>query len=123
MLLPLLLDSPQSLKDAGKKDLRAELDKFLVQQKEGYANSTNKVRTISPSVSVAGQSFDNADDLPADPLMHDLEDTTDFLNPGIFSGAYDDEDVGAEADLNNLESTMNVSPIPTTRIHKDHPKD
>ncbi|GJR72032.1 putative ribonuclease H-like domain-containing protein, partial [Tanacetum coccineum] len=37
--------------------------------------------------------------------------------------AYDDEDVGVEADLNNLETTMNVSPIPTTRIDKDHPKD
>ncbi|GJS85706.1 putative ribonuclease H-like domain-containing protein [Tanacetum coccineum] len=61
--------------------------------------------------------FTNADDLPTDPLIPDLEDT------GIFSGAYDDEDVGAEADLNNLETTMNVSPIPTTRIHKDHPKD
>ncbi|GJV91268.1 hypothetical protein Tco_1539081, partial [Tanacetum coccineum] len=55
--------------------------------------------------------------------MPDLEDTTDLLNTGIFSGAYDDEDVGAEADLNNLETTMNVSPIPTTRIHKDHPKE
>ncbi|GJV35945.1 putative ribonuclease H-like domain-containing protein [Tanacetum coccineum] len=32
-------------------------------------------------------------------------------------------DVGAEADLNNLETTMNVSPIPTTKIDKDHPKD
>ncbi|GJY60052.1 putative ribonuclease H-like domain-containing protein [Tanacetum coccineum] len=42
---------------------------------------------------------------------------------GIFSNAYDDEDVGADADLNNLETTMNVSPIPTTRIDKDHPKD
>ncbi|GJV55311.1 hypothetical protein Tco_1456316 [Tanacetum coccineum] len=31
--------------------------------------------------------------------------------------------VGAKADLNNLETTMNVSPIPTTRIYKDHPKD
>ncbi|GJV97267.1 hypothetical protein Tco_1548844 [Tanacetum coccineum] len=41
----------------------------------------------------------------------------------IFGNAYDDEDVGAEADLNNLETTMNVSPIPTTRIDKDHPKD
>ncbi|GKC93685.1 putative ribonuclease H-like domain-containing protein [Tanacetum coccineum] len=27
------------------------------------------------------------------------------------------------ADLNNLETTMNVSLIPTTRIHKDRPKD
>ncbi|GJV74262.1 putative ribonuclease H-like domain-containing protein [Tanacetum coccineum] len=41
----------------------------------------------------------------------------------IFSNAYDDEDVGAEADLNSLETTINVSPIPTTRIDKDHPKD
>ncbi|GKG38760.1 hypothetical protein Tco_0460472, partial [Tanacetum coccineum] len=29
----------------------------------------------------------------------------------IFSGEYDDEDVGAEVDLNNLETTMNVSPF------------
>ncbi|GJW04069.1 retrovirus-related pol polyprotein from transposon TNT 1-94 [Tanacetum coccineum] len=64
----------------------------MVVEKQGYANSTNKVSTISPSVSAIG-------------------------------GAYDDEDVGAEADLNNLETTMNVSPIPTTRIHKDHPKE
>ncbi|GJY57943.1 putative ribonuclease H-like domain-containing protein [Tanacetum coccineum] len=33
----------------------------------------------------------------------------------------DDEDVGAEADLNNLDAFILVSPIPTTRIHKDHP--
>ncbi|GJX34794.1 putative ribonuclease H-like domain-containing protein [Tanacetum coccineum] len=35
----------------------------------------------------------------------------------------DDEDVGAEADMNNLDTTIQVSPIPTTRIHKDHPLD
>ncbi|GKG45755.1 hypothetical protein Tco_0498201, partial [Tanacetum coccineum] len=85
--------------------------------------STNKDSTISPSVSIVGQIFTNADDLPTDPRMPDLEDTVDLLNTVIFSGAYDDEDVDAEADLNNLETTMNVSPIPTTRIHKDHPKD
>ncbi|GJS75262.1 putative ribonuclease H-like domain-containing protein [Tanacetum coccineum] len=104
------------------QDFKAELDNLLVQQKEGYANSTNRVSTVSPSVSAAGHSFENADDLPTDPLMHDLEDTANLLNSGIFSGAYDDEDVGAKADLNNLETTMNVSPIPTTRIHKDQPK-
>ncbi|GJX21759.1 putative ribonuclease H-like domain-containing protein [Tanacetum coccineum] len=114
--------------DAGKKTNEkpaneAKLDNLLVQRKEGYATSTNRVSTVSPSVSAAGQSFDNADDLPTDPLMLDLEDTADLLNTSIFSGAYDDEDKGAEADLNNLETTMNVSPIPTTRIHKDHPKD
>ncbi|GKB82837.1 putative ribonuclease H-like domain-containing protein [Tanacetum coccineum] len=35
--------------------------------------------------------------------------------------AIDNEDVGAEADMNNLDTTIQVSPIPTTRIHKDHP--
>ncbi|GKE26016.1 putative ribonuclease H-like domain-containing protein [Tanacetum coccineum] len=35
----------------------------------------------------------------------------------------DDEDVGAEADMHNLDTTIQVSPIPTTRIHKDHPLD
>ncbi|GJW67455.1 putative ribonuclease H-like domain-containing protein [Tanacetum coccineum] len=103
--------------DQNVHDFRAELDNLLVQQKEGYANSTNRDSTVSPFISAAGQSFTNAEDLPTDPLMPDLEDT------GIFNGVYDDEDVGAEADLNNLETTMNVSPIPTTRIHKDHPKD
>ncbi|GJS68058.1 putative reverse transcriptase, RNA-dependent DNA polymerase [Tanacetum coccineum] len=33
----------------------------------------------------------------------------------------DDEDVGAEADINNLDTHIPVSPIPTTRINKDHP--
>ncbi|GJT14597.1 putative ribonuclease H-like domain-containing protein [Tanacetum coccineum] len=114
-----------SNKEDGKdmQDFRAVLDNLHVQQKEGYANNTNRDSTVSPSVSAAGQSFTNADDLPTDPLMPDLEDTANLLNTGIFSGAYDDEDVGAEADLNNLETTMNVSPIPITRIHKDHPKD
>ncbi|GJR82831.1 hypothetical protein Tco_0153616 [Tanacetum coccineum] len=31
-----------------------------------------------------------------------------------------DEDVGAKADINNLDAFIIVSPIPTTRIHKDH---
>ncbi|GJV19203.1 ribonuclease H-like domain-containing protein [Tanacetum coccineum] len=52
---------------------------------------------------------------------------TDDFSRGFYwifrSCNMNNEDVGAEADLNNLETTMNVSPIPTTRIHKDHPKD
>ncbi|GJT61064.1 ribonuclease H-like domain-containing protein, partial [Tanacetum coccineum] len=108
ILLPLLYDSLKSLEDAvaddagsddqNVQDFIAALDNLLVQQKEGYANNTNRDSTVS----AARQSFTNADDLLTDPLMPDLEDT------GIFSGAYDDEDVGVEADLNNLEITMNV---------------
>nr|GEV42146.1 hypothetical protein [Tanacetum cinerariifolium] len=32
----------------------------------------------------------------------------------------DEDDVGAEADFTNLETSITVSPIPTTRVHKDH---
>nr|GEY34050.1 ribonuclease H-like domain-containing protein [Tanacetum cinerariifolium] len=33
----------------------------------------------------------------------------------------DEDDVGAEADFNNLETSITVSAIPTTRVYKDHP--
>ncbi|GJY73977.1 putative ribonuclease H-like domain-containing protein [Tanacetum coccineum] len=99
--------------------------------KEGYANSTNRDSTASLSVSAAGPSINTASEnintgspnintaspIPNDSSMQSLENT------GIFDDAYDDREVGVEADLNNLETTMNISPIPTTRIHKDHPID
>nr|GEV91063.1 hypothetical protein [Tanacetum cinerariifolium] len=53
----------------------------------------------------------NSSQLLADPNMLELEDIT-------YSD--DEDDVGAEADFNNLETSITVSPIPTTRVHKDH---
>ncbi|GJV59837.1 putative ribonuclease H-like domain-containing protein [Tanacetum coccineum] len=44
------------------------------------------------------------------PNVFSIDDT------GIFGNAYDDEDVGAEADLNNLETIMNVSPSPQPEL-------
>ncbi|GJY37303.1 hypothetical protein Tco_0422681 [Tanacetum coccineum] len=56
--------------------------------------------------------------------MPDLEDDSNvFPNEGIFNRTYDDEDVGAETDFNNMDNTINVSPIPTDKIHKNYPKD
>ncbi|GJS28686.1 ribonuclease H-like domain-containing protein [Tanacetum coccineum] len=47
-------------------------------------------------------------------------DIYDNLNDGIFTNAsYDDE--GAVADFTNLETIVNVSPIPTSRIYSIHP--
>ncbi|GJZ35374.1 ribonuclease H-like domain, reverse transcriptase, RNA-dependent DNA polymerase [Tanacetum coccineum] len=51
-------------------------------------------------------------ELPNDPNMPELEDI-------MYSDDY--EDVGAEADMNNLDTFMPVSPILTTRVHKHHP--
>ncbi|GKF33637.1 hypothetical protein Tco_0106837, partial [Tanacetum coccineum] len=41
----------------------------------------------------------------------------------IFDFPRDNEDDGAVADMNNLDTTIQVCPNPTTRIHKDHPID
>ncbi|GJV48609.1 putative ribonuclease H-like domain-containing protein [Tanacetum coccineum] len=41
----------------------------------------------------------------------------------IFDFTRDDEDDGVVADMNNLYTTIQVIPIPTTRIHKYHPLD
>ncbi|GKG04552.1 hypothetical protein Tco_0314939, partial [Tanacetum coccineum] len=48
--------------DQHVQDFIAELDNLLVQQKEGFANNTNRVSTVNPSVSAVGQGFDNVDD-------------------------------------------------------------
>nr|GEV47474.1 ribonuclease H-like domain-containing protein [Tanacetum cinerariifolium] len=49
--------------------------------------------------------------------MPALEDISTFN----FSSNHEDDD--EVADMNNLDSTIQVSPIATTRIHKDHPLD
>nr|GEX16354.1 ribonuclease H-like domain-containing protein [Tanacetum cinerariifolium] len=81
-----------------------------------FINNTNTFSAAGPSNTIVsltyGKSlFVDASKLPDDPDMPELEEI-------IYSD--DEDDVGAEADLNNLESSILVSPIPT-RIHKDHP--
>nr|GEV31251.1 ribonuclease H-like domain-containing protein [Tanacetum cinerariifolium] len=85
------------------------------QEKEDNVNNTNNVNTISLIVNAAGTNNDNK--LPFDPNMPALEDvgTFDFLN--------EDEDDGEMADMNNLDTAIQVSPTLSTRIHKDHPLD
>ncbi|GKG31650.1 hypothetical protein Tco_0426600, partial [Tanacetum coccineum] len=56
-------------------------------------------------------------ELPFDPNMPALEDYS------IFDFSRYDEDDGVVAAINNLDTTIQVSPNLTTRIHKDHPLD
>nr|GEW53442.1 ribonuclease H-like domain-containing protein [Tanacetum cinerariifolium] len=80
-----------------------------------FTNSTNDFTAAGPLVSVAELNFTNStNDFsaagPSNAAMPNLEDLS-----------HNADDVGAEADTNNMESIISVSPIPTTRIHKDHP--
>nr|GEU74102.1 putative ribonuclease H-like domain-containing protein [Tanacetum cinerariifolium] len=68
---------------------------------------------VSPNFNIDGKSsFVDPSQYSDDPDMPALEDV-------IYSD--DEEDVGAEADFSNLETSITVSPIPITRFHKDHP--
>ncbi|GKF91134.1 hypothetical protein Tco_0274835, partial [Tanacetum coccineum] len=76
-------------------------------------NSTNNVNTVNTAgIEVNVVSSNTSIKLPNDPNMSELEDI-------VYSDDY--EYVGVEANMNNLNTFMHVSPIPTTRIHKDHP--
>ncbi|GKD40491.1 uncharacterized mitochondrial protein-like protein [Tanacetum coccineum] len=133
ILLPLMLsNSPLSSSTQSTYDKDAdEVPEKGDDDKEGYANSINRDSTASPSVSSAGPSINTASknintgspNINTASPTHNDSSMQSLENTGIFDDAYDDREVGVEADLNNLETTMNVSPIPTTRIHKDHPID
>ncbi|GJX60150.1 putative ribonuclease H-like domain-containing protein [Tanacetum coccineum] len=117
---------PKSFHDDGSKpssddekkvdeDQRKE-SKCNDQEKEDNVNSTNNVNAAGTNkVNVVGGK--TSIELSFDPNMPALEDYR------IFDFSRDDEDDGAVADMNNLDTTIQVNPIPTTRIHKDHPLD
>ncbi|GJV47203.1 putative ribonuclease H-like domain-containing protein [Tanacetum coccineum] len=132
------IEDPAKEDDKDDQDLR-EFERLIVQRKEAEininstnsvsavsspvntagtkdadVNSTNSIYTASPLVNFDGLSYFNSNP-PDDLKMPNLEDT------GIFGGTYDDEDFVAGGDMNNLEYSMPVSPIATTRVHKDHP--
>nr|GEX89757.1 ribonuclease H-like domain-containing protein [Tanacetum cinerariifolium] len=83
-------------------------------------NNTNTFNAAGPINNTVGLNFElggkssymDPSQYPDDPVMLALKDIT-------YSD--DEEDVGAEADFSNLETNINVSHIPTTRVHKDHP--
>ncbi|GJW67838.1 putative ribonuclease H-like domain-containing protein [Tanacetum coccineum] len=80
-------------------------------------SNTNNVNAVSSTVNAAVTEVNAVNpktsiELLNDPNMPELE----YI---VYSD--DDEYVGAEANMNNLDAFTRVSPIPTTRIHKDHP--
>nr|GFC61852.1 putative ribonuclease H-like domain-containing protein [Tanacetum cinerariifolium] len=107
-----LVDSSSQALDGHNKDKHgpSQASKNDNQERPNVESSTKPVNTVGP-INTATPTY--ADYL-IDPRMPDLEDTV------IFD---DDRDEGAEADYNNLETVILVSPIPSTRIHKDHPKE
>ncbi|GKG28344.1 hypothetical protein Tco_0406671, partial [Tanacetum coccineum] len=84
------------------------------QEKDANVNSTNNINIVSPTNNATGIK-DNAVD---ENIVYGCDDDQNM--PNLEDIVYSDDDAGAEADMNNLDALMAVSPIPTTRIHKDH---
>ncbi|GJX94605.1 putative ribonuclease H-like domain-containing protein [Tanacetum coccineum] len=93
--------------------------------KQAKASGTNFVNTVSIPVGAAsaneGLSITNTTNTQEyDSEIPPLKDIHEVATDGIFThSSYNDE--GAVADFTNLESIMNVSPIPTSRVHPSHP--
>ncbi|GKA94968.1 putative ribonuclease H-like domain-containing protein [Tanacetum coccineum] len=112
---------------------RSKFERLLQQETQTkHPNSTNSFNIVGTPISIVGPSFTNDD--PSSPVNaaeasnvfedHLFEQFSPFKNAftlpdipnvspmddntGIFVGAYDDEDVGGQADLKNLEKTMNL---------------
>nr|GEZ13751.1 retrovirus-related Pol polyprotein from transposon TNT 1-94 [Tanacetum cinerariifolium] len=101
---------------------------------QNYSNSTNPISAAGPIVPAAGHNYSNSTNpiSAAGPsnsntspthgqsslrdiyLPPDMVEREDIVYP-------DHENVGAEADFNNLETSITISPIPTTRTHNAHP--
>nr|GEW40913.1 hypothetical protein [Tanacetum cinerariifolium] len=118
----------------GVRDLRAEFEEFSF-------NSSNRVNAVSAPVNAAGPNSTNSSNsfniaslsvnavspnfgisrksLFVDPYKYLDDLDMPKLEDIVYSD--DEEDVGAEADLSNLATNIPVSPILTTRVHKDHP--
>ncbi|GKF29832.1 hypothetical protein Tco_0096174, partial [Tanacetum coccineum] len=85
-------------------------------KRTAQATSINKLNIGRPSVNTANTPYVSVASITIEDVLNV------FPNDDIFNGAYDDDDVGAEADFNNMDNTIDVSPIPTLKIHKIHLK-
>ncbi|GJS41031.1 putative ribonuclease H-like domain-containing protein [Tanacetum coccineum] len=84
---------------------------------DASVNSTNNINTVSPTINAASLEDNDVDEnivygCANDSNIHDLEEI------GKFSDVENDD---SGADINNLDTYFQVSHVPTTRIHKDHP--
>ncbi|GJU39332.1 putative ribonuclease H-like domain-containing protein [Tanacetum coccineum] len=111
ILLPLLTSDPSLSKsskdspDAGFKPSGEEEKKIL---------NIKRIKIVSPTISAA-------DNVVDENIVYGCINDLNMPNLEEIVYSDDDEDIGVEADMNNLATNVPVSPILTTRVHKDQP--
>ncbi|GKC21301.1 reverse transcriptase domain-containing protein, partial [Tanacetum coccineum] len=87
------------------------------QEHDANVNNTNNINIVSPTVNAVDIENNAADKN----IVYRCIDVPNMPNLEEIVYSDHDKEVGAEADMNNLAITVLVSPIPTIRVHKDHP--
>ncbi|GJZ90767.1 putative ribonuclease H-like domain-containing protein, partial [Tanacetum coccineum] len=113
-------EEKKDAKDLGNEDGNPSKEGERVDQERdaiASVNNTNNINTVSLTVNAAGIK----DNFVYENIVYGCDDDTnmpDLEEIGRFSDVeYDD----SGADINNLDTYFQVSLVPTTRIHKDHP--
>nr|GEW42756.1 hypothetical protein [Tanacetum cinerariifolium] len=88
----------------GVRDLSNEFEEVFVNSTHRVNAASAPVTTVRPTSTNSTNSFNTID--PFDIAV---------------SSTFEIGDVDAKADFSNLETSITVSPIPTTRFYKDHP--
>nr|GEU78676.1 hypothetical protein [Tanacetum cinerariifolium] len=126
-----LKDSPgDGFKPSGEEekkdaeDLRSEDSKVpsteeprVNQEKDANVNITNNINTVSLTINATSIKDNDVDKNIVYGCVDDLN-IPDLKEIGRFSDA---ENNDSGADMKNLDTYFQVSHVPTTRVHKDHP--
>nr|GEV00086.1 hypothetical protein [Tanacetum cinerariifolium] len=107
---------------------RDELDRLMSQEKEA-SDAADALKKEFEQGCMDQRGVTQAGSINS---FNTVKETAELQSTGIFNSAYHDEldiytspvqSVGAEDKFNNMESSTIVRPIPTHKVHIDHPKD
>ncbi|GKB32394.1 hypothetical protein Tco_0871795, partial [Tanacetum coccineum] len=87
------------------------------QEKDASVNNINTINTVSPTINAASIE----DNVVDENIVYRCADDPNIPNLEEISKFSDVENDDSGADINNLDTYFQVSHVPTTRIHKDHP--
>nr|GFB57345.1 hypothetical protein [Tanacetum cinerariifolium] len=117
----------------GVSNLSEEFEDFSSNSTNGVNAASTPVTALEPNSSNSTNTFSAAGPSNNDvSLNFELGGKSSYVDPSQYPDDQDmpaleditysdhEEDVGAEADFSNLKTNITVSPIPTTKVHKDH---
>ncbi|GKD37592.1 hypothetical protein Tco_1257799, partial [Tanacetum coccineum] len=112
-------EKKKDTEDLGNEDseVTSTIEPRVNQEKDANVNRTKNIKTVSPTVNVSGI----VDNVVAEYIVYGCADDLNMPELEEIDRFSDAEDDISGTDMNNLDTYFQVSHVPTTRIHKDHP--